>query len=280
MELSEILNSGAQSDPAPEPTPAPAEPAERTAPSGDTPAPEPTETRQRDEHGRFVGKPQGEQEPAPPAGRQDHGPIPIQALLDEREKRQRAERELEEWRRRAAPPPSPPQRPDVFADPDGAFSHIEQQVSEQVTRARLDMSVMMEQSSKPDYAEKESAFIEAVKANPALYQQMLADPHPAGFAYRVGSQVLAMREIGDPAGYRERIEKELREKLEAEYAAKYQQVTPPPQATPLIGQAPLGPSAFPTSLSTARAAAPRSPAPAFNGPTPLSALGNPALRMG
>jgi hypothetical protein len=272
MELNEILNSGAQSDPAPAPAPEP-QPAEPSAPapSGDTPAPEPTDSRQRDEHGRFVGKPQGEQEPAPPPGAaKDHGPIPIQALLDERDKRQRAERELEEWRRRAAPPPAPPQRPDVFADPDGAFQHIEQQVSEQVARARLDMSVMMEQASKPDYAEKEGAFIEAVKANPALYQQMLADPHPAGFAYRVGSQVLAMREIGDPAGYRERIEKELRERLEAEYAAKYQQVTPP--AAPL--------PAFPTSLSTARAAAPRSPAPAYNGPTPLTALGNPALRMG
>lgn len=277
MELNEILNSGAQSDPAPAPAPepTPAEPTPAPAPSGDPPAPEPKDDRARDEHGRFVPKPQGEQEPAPPAGRQDHGPIPIQALLDEREKRQRAERELEEWRRRAAPPPAPPVRPDVFADPDGAFSHIEKQVSEQVTRARLDMSVMMEQASKPDYADKEAAFIEAVKANPALYQQMLADPHPAGFAYRVGSQVLAMREIGDPAGYRERIEAELREKLEAEYAAKYQQVTPPapaPQSAPL--------PAFPTSLSTARAAAPRSPAPAFSGPPPLSVLGNPGLKMG
>jgi hypothetical protein len=270
MELTEILTGAAQNEPAaPEPTPAPA-PAEPTpAPSGEPPAPEPKDDRARDEHGRFVGKPQGEQEGAPPAPKQDHGPIPIQALLDEREKRQRAERELEEWRRRATPPPAPPVRPDVFADPDGAFSHIEQQVSEQVTRARLDMSVMMEQASKPDYAEKESAFIEAVKANPALYQQMMSDPHPAGFAYRVGSQVLAMREIGDPAGYRERIEQELREKLEAEYAAKYQQVTPP---------APL--PAFPTSLSTARAAAPRSPAPAFSGPPPLSVLGNPGLKMG
>jgi len=274
MELNEIL-SGAQSEPAaPEPTPAPA-PAEPSAPapSGEPPAPEPKDDRARDEHGRFVPKPQDGQQEAPPASKQDHGPIPIQALLDEREKRQRAERELEEWRRRATPPPAPPVRPDVFADPDGAFQHIEQQVSEQVTRARLDMSVMMEQASKPDYAEKESAFIEAVKSNPALYQQMMSDPHPAGFAYRVGSQVLAMREIGDPAGYRERIEQELREKLEAEYAAKYQQVTPPaPPPAPL--------PAFPTSLSTARAAAPRSPAPAFSGPPPLSVLGNPGLKMG
>jgi len=272
MELAEILSgtpgeTPAQApEPTPEPTPVPAE-------TGEPPAPEPTDSRARDEHGRFVGKPQGEQEPAPPAGRQDHGPIPIQALLDERDKRQRAERELEEWRRRATPPPAPPQRPDVFADPDGAFSHIEKQVSEQVTRARLDMSVMLEQANKPDYAEKEAAFIEQVKTNPVLYQQMLADPHPAGFAYRVGSQVLAMREIGDPAGYRQRIEQELREKLEAEYAAKYQQVTPPaPPPAPL--------PAFPTSLSTARAAAPRSPAPAFSGPPPLSVLGNPGLKMG
>jgi hypothetical protein len=278
MELNEIL-SGAQSDPAPAPAPepTPAEPTQQPAPSGEPPAPaEPKDDRPRDEHGRFAPKPQDGQEGAPPAPRQDHGPIPIQALLDEREKRQRAERELEEWRRRAAPPPAPPQRPDLFADPDAFGAHVEQQVTEQVTRARLDMSVMLEQANKPDYAEKEGAFIEAVRANPALYSQMLADPHPAGFAYRVGSQVLAMREVGDPASYRERIEAELREKLEAEYAAKYrsselgrEQVSPPQHQ-----------SAFPTSLSTARAAAPRSPAPAFNGPTPLSALGNPALRMG
>lgn len=272
MELNEIL-SGAQSDPAPAPAPEPqpAEPTPAPAPSGEPPAPEPKDDRARDEHGRFVPKPQGEQDAAPPAAKQDHGPIPIQALLDEREKRQRAERELEEYRRRTAQPPAPPQRPDVFADPDGAFQHVERQVAEQVTRARLDMSVMMEQANKPDYAEKESAFIEAVKANPALYQQMLADPHPAGFAYRVGSQVLVMREIGDPAGYRERIEQELREKLEAEYAARYQQVAQP--------AAPTAPTAFPTALSTARAAAPRQTGPTFSGPTPLSALGNPALRM-
>jgi hypothetical protein len=287
MELAEILSGGTGAEPAATPEPAPAEPP-ASPQTGETPAPEPRDdTRQRDEHGRFVPKQQGEQEPAPPAGKQDHGQIPIAALLDEREKRQRAEqdreqyrRELEEHRRRAAPPQP---RPDLFQDPDGALAHVERQVSEQVTRARLDMSVMMEQQAKPDYPEKEAAFIAAVQANPALYQQMMADPHPAGFAYRVGSQVLAMREIGDPASYKDRIvdddallERMLQKRglsLQALSKLGAEQVRSPQPASPQYPN-------LPSSLSTARSAAPRSPAQASADDLPLAALGNPGLRMG
>lgn len=279
MELAEILSGKPEdAEPAAAPEPAP-EPAE----TGDTaPAAEPrSDDRPRDEHGRFAKtEAQGEAPPVPPTAKTETGPIPIQALLDERERRQRAEqereqyrREVEEFRRRAAPPAK---RPDLFEDPDGALGHIERQVSEQVTRARLDMSVMMEQQARPDYAEKEAAFIQAVQANPALYQQMMADPHPAGFAYRVGSQVLAMREIGDPASYKERIvdDDALLERMLQKRGLSLQQLQAPQQAP----AAPL--PAFPSSLSTARSAAPRQPAQASADDLPLAALGNPGLRMG
>lgn len=274
MELDDILSGTG------EPAPA-AEPREPSPPTGE-PAPEPREGRQRDEHGRFTPEPQDEQEAAPPAAKQEAGPIPIQALLDERDKRQRAERELEEWRRRAAPPPAPPQRPDLFEDPDGAIEHLRREFQQQLVAERLNYSVASAQIQYPDYSEKEKAFIAAVQheaqqdpqGQSTLYRQMVADPNPASFAYRVGSQVLAMAEIGpDPSAYKQRLvdDDALFEQMLEKRGMSQQSLQPPPQQA--------AQSVFPTSLSTARASAPRQSAPAQTGSTPLSALGNPALRM-
>lgn len=283
MELNEILKGAVPNDPAPAPAAAP-EPSEPSAapPTGETPDPEPRDERPRDEHGRFAPRTQDEREAAPPAAKQDPGQIPIQALLDERDKRQRAERALEEARRQA-PPPAPPPRPNLFEDPDGAIDHLRQEFQQQLIAERLNSSVAFAQSQYQDYGEKEQVFIETVqreaKADPhgqsALYRQMIADPNPAQFAYRVGSQILAMQEIGpDPTSYKERLvdDDALFQKMLEKRGLSQQQLQPP---------APSAPAAvFPTSLSTARAAAPRQPAAAYNGPTPLTAFGNPALKMG
>jgi hypothetical protein len=289
MELNEIL-SGVPSDPAPQPATAPEPAAPQDPPrTGETPDQEPRDDRPRDEHGRFAPRRQDE-DAAPPAARQEPGPIPIQALLDERERRQKAERERDEWRQRAAPPPTPQPRPDVFADPDGAFEHIRAEFRrdlelERQQRAvdRLNYSVATAQVQYPDYAEKEAAFIAAVQAEAqrdpsgqsALYRQMMSDVNPAGFAYRVGSQALAIAEIGpDPTQYKERLvdDDALLERMLQKRGLSLQQLQQPAAQAP----APV----FPTSLSTARAAAPRQPAEPFTGPTPLTAFGNPALRMG
>jgi len=281
MELNEIL-SGETTEPTPAPAPEPREPSS-PPPTGEPPAPEPRNDRPRDEHGRFAPRTEGEPEAVPPTAKQEPGPIPIQALLDERERRQRAERELEELRRRAAPPPAPPARPDLFEDPDAALDHIRQEFQQQLLQERLNFSVAHAQTQYQDYGEKEAAFIAAVQAEArqdphnqsSLYRQMIADPNPASFAYRVGSQVLAMREIGpDPTAYKTRLvdDDALFQQMLEKRGLTQQQLQQPAPSAP----APV----FPTSLSTARAAAPRQSAPSFNGPTPLSALGNPALRMG
>lgn len=289
MELDEILSGAEPAAPAPAP-----EPREPEAPPTGEPADQETGTdRPRDEHGRFAPRTQDEQDAAPPAAKQEAGPIPIQALLDERDRRQRAERELEEYRRRAAPPPAPPQRPDLFEDPDGALESIRQEFRRELAAERLNYSVASAQVQYGDYGQKEAAFIEAVKAEAqndpqgqsTLYRQMIADPNPASFAYRVGSQVLAMREIGpDPTSYKDRLvdDDALFQRMMEKRGL---QPPPQPQYQP-SDQASLGrlPAAapqpvFPTSLSTARAAAPRQSAPAYTGSTPLSALGNPALKM-
>jgi hypothetical protein len=58
----------------------------------------------------------------PPAGY-----IPMAAVLDEREKRQRLERELEEYRRKAQEAERPQQPIDPIADPDGFNRQLEMQ---------------------------------------------------------------------------------------------------------------------------------------------------------
>jgi hypothetical protein len=285
MELDEIL-SGVPSDPQPAVPPEPPQDPPRT---GETPDPEPRDDRPRDEHGRFAPR-TPEEDAAPPAAKQEPGPIPIQALLDERERRQKAERERDEWRQRAAPPPTPQQRPDVFVDPDGAFEHLRTEFREELARERLERvtervnySVATAQVQYPDYADKEQAFIAQVQAEAqrdpngqsALYRQMMSDPNPANFAYRVGSQILALREIGpDPTTYKEKLvdDDALFQRMLEKRGLSQQQLEPP------VAQAPR--PVFPTSLSTARAAAPRQPAVGYNGPTPLTAFGNPALKMG
>jgi hypothetical protein len=279
MELTEVLSGQSQAAPAPEPTPEPQPPPQAEPQTGETEGDAAPPSRPRDEQGRFAPKQADPTDAAPPAAkdpsggsgslanRESHGPIPIQALLDEREKRQRAERELDDLRRKVQPP-QPPPRPDLFADPDGALNHVETRVAQEIARARLDMSVMMERNQRQDYDEKENAFVSYVQQHPEVYFQMLQDPHPAGFAYRVGAQVLASKEIGDPVSYRERLREELRQELQAELAQ--QQPAQPAQPA-------YSPQSFPSSLATARSSAPRGQT--WTGPPSLDALGNPALRM-
>jgi hypothetical protein len=148
-------------------------------------------------------------------------------------------------------------RPDLFEDPDGALNYVQHQFQQQLTRTRLDMSVAMAKTQFQDYEQAEAAFVDAVKANPTLYDQMLNDPHPAGFAYRVGKQVEALREIGsDPNAYktkiRQELEAELRKQIESEQRS---------------GQAAVR-SSIPPSLAAARDTNGRF-APGWSGAPPL-----------
>jgi hypothetical protein len=214
--------------------------------------------------------------PAPPAGEQEPEHVPYAALRDERRRRQDAERVQAEYERKlaayeqmlqtqqASQAPQQPPPPDLFADPDGRLQHLErsleQRSQELINRKILDMSATFERNARPDYAEAETAFVQSAKANPMLYEQMMADPHPAGFAYRVGKQILALREIGgDPAAYREKVRQEERDRYrkewEEEQAGRQQQLR----------------QSIPPSLARERDTSGRF-APAWSGPTPLSQI--------
>lgn len=127
------------SQPAPAPAP---EPAGGDGDDGHQP---------RDEHGRFAAKAQAEadaaaeagDEPAPkPEPERDHR-IPIRELLDERDRRQAAERraaeyerQVQAWQRQQREAEQAPQRPDPIQDPDAYADWVQQSIGGEVKTAQ------------------------------------------------------------------------------------------------------------------------------------------------
>ena len=165
---------------------------------------------------------------APPATPEDHGRIPIAALLDEREKRKEKEREAEELRRRiaemeakAAP------KPDFFADPEAALAAAQRAAQAAAINTKLETSRFLAEEKYG--AEKVQAAYEFFDKNPHLSAPLLNSPSPFHAAVREYEKHMAMTEIGeDPAAYRARIEAEIREKILAEMNVQPKPATPPP----------------------------------------------------
>lgn len=143
-------------------TPAPAAPA-AAAPE---PTPSNTDTQPRAADGRFAPKgDDGQAAPAAPAAPAaatpaphtatittptpaadplvsdgQGGMVPLSALLDERDKRQKAEARAEQLARSQTPAPAPPPRPDPEADPAGAAAYDAAHASAQFYNYRLQTS--------------------------------------------------------------------------------------------------------------------------------------------
>lgn len=218
----------------------------------------------RDDKGRFkatepkADEDTGEEDAAPPAAdRQDKShSVPVTALLDEREKRQRieaeaeqAKRELAEYRRREEQARrQPPEVPDILENPDGYRQHVESMFDQRLNAQRLQMSRFM---AEREYgAEEVNAAFEFFNRHPrdswALIQE--ASPfHAAVEAYRRNQ---AVEEFGtDPNAYREKLraemEAEMRESIRAELAAEMTPNRPKSPPRSLAGMASSGSNAPP-----------------------------------
>lgn len=227
---------------------------------------------------------------------------------DERRKRQAAEqraadleRELNDLKSGKAPQqqqpqqqPQPkviPERPDPFVDPEGArrWDNDRQTEREAANEQRefertcaLSESFMVELKGEADYREKENAFGEAIKANPALAVQLRRSANPAKFAYDQGKKFLALKEIGDdPEAFRARERERLRAEIEAELKAKggegggenpADQGEKPAQPDAKAPATPAAKAAIPATLAkiASSSPAPREPGKNWNGPTPLT----------
>jgi hypothetical protein len=181
----------------PEAAPEPLEPAEEAPTEA-----EPAETEETT----------GEIEAAPPAAEREPAHIPIAALMDERERRQAAERQLAELN--AEP------KPDFYEDPEQAFAQHQQETAASMENVKVDMSVEMSRMMHEDYDEKLQVWSQMSANNSLLYDQAAQSAHPGEFAYQAAKNQMAIAEMGNPTEYREKLKAELKLELEADAKAK------------------------------------------------------------
>ena len=165
---------------------------------------------------------------APPATPEDHGRIPIAALLDEREKRKEKEREVEALNRRIADyEAKATPKPDFFADPEAALAAAQRAAQAAAINTKLETSRFL--AEEKFGAEKVQAAYEYFDRNPHLSGQLLTSPSPFHAAVKEYERHQAMTEIGeDPGAYRARVEAEVRERILAEYNVQPKPTAPPP----------------------------------------------------
>lgn len=218
--------------PAPQPTQA-AAPAAETAPvaaepiaaspaaatdaatAPDTDAPDGvsgSETRQRDDKGRFV---------------------PLQSLHEERNKRkdeQKRSRELEQQlaqlrgrleatERFAQPSPAaPPADPDTqfWQSPTGFVEQAIQAKEAEFQNRFVAMSEMMVREQHSDFDEALESFQDAARSAPHLIAQMRVNPHPAKFVYETGKTYAKAKDVGSIDELEARIRADERAKVTAE----------------------------------------------------------------
>lgn len=175
--------SKSDSQPAPEPTPEPpaSEPPAQVQPASE-PAPEPT------------SQPVSAPVQPPP------GYIPMAAVLDEREKRQKYERELEELRRKFEEATrKPPQPLDPIADPEA----FERQLNERIERVRWDAITSASHVAAlrlhgPEKVKSAEEWLQLeLQSNPAFWQVIQRQPDPYDFVVSQHQRSLRLQKIGD-----------------------------------------------------------------------------------
>lgn len=138
--------------------------------------------------------------------------VPLAALLEVRQ-------QLQELKSLAAPKEQPVPAPDVFEDPEGYQKHMRGVVEQTSINQKLEMSRFM---AERDFGKEQvDAMFEYFNQHPEQSRQFLSSPSPFHAGMDFFNQQRVATEIGnDPAAYREKLEAEIRTKLEAEMVAK------------------------------------------------------------
>lgn len=166
-------------------------------------------------------KVKGDTPAAPPAASEDKSnPIPIQALLDERERRQKAEREAEEGRqfRRQL---EAQRRQEAMQDPEQRIQLEREQFHRALLANKLQQSRFL---AEREYgAEEVKAAYAFFDQHPQLSHQLMSHPSPYHAAVDFYRRQKIADEVGsDPEAWRARE----REKLRAELLAEMPQTQP------------------------------------------------------
>lgn len=227
------------------------------------------------ETGQYVAKEAAKAEPAPEAALEapaaEAKPAPQQpvkeqpkqeftdkeraflaAAQEERRKRQALEAQLAQLQQQP-----PAEKKSFWDDPEAALAASEQKVNEAILKTRLGTAEAIARTKYSDFDANIAEFGELMNNVPGVKDQWLAAQDPAEFAYQVGKRQKELKSIGNLEEYKQRIERETRAKLEAEYKAKEE------ERRKLAAD-------LPTSLNSARGSNPTRPV--FNGPTPFDAI--------
>ena len=152
----------------------------------------------------------------------ESGHVPLAALLDEREKRQKLQAELEQYRSQQKPQETQP--PDLFDDPAAYAAHVEQLISNKGFENAVVVSQAMMRMQHEDYDAMEAKFADMVKENPSLAVQLRNAELPAVFAYETAKKAekLALLENVDEWEVKKtaELEAKIRAELTAELEAK------------------------------------------------------------
>lgn len=189
--------------------------------------PEPETGQPRDDKGRFAAKeevaPPPEAvaaTPPPPKPEPPSHQVPIQVMLDEREKRQTAAREAEELRQKVEyltrlvgqqpqPQPSAPEAPpDFFQNPDAYFDYRLDAPRREVMGALQALNQRMEMMSQISAVEKygqeavDAAYTEIANRMQRGqgvhdYQRIMASPHPYAELVKWHQRETNLAKVGD-----------------------------------------------------------------------------------
>ena len=181
----------------------------------------------------------GEEDPGstPEPEPQDTKSIPVTALLDEREKRQEAQRQLQENQRRQAELEAELRRlqqpkeqvPDWWEDPNKASQYHSQRLEQQFQQRLMQMSKF--QAEREFGQETVNEAVTYFDQHPQQSQQFMSHPSPFHAAVEFYQRQKVASEIGsDPEAYKQKLREELRAELEAELtqSPKSKPKAPPP----------------------------------------------------
>ena len=159
---------------------------------------------------------------------------------DEKAKRQELERKLADQDK-----PEETALPDPIDDPEGYAKALEQRNANSQFAMRVTLSQELMREKHADYDEKEAAFAELMKENPALVQGLHNSSNPAKYAYDLAVKHERMAQFDNfDTAVKSEVEKQvsaatekLREELEKEYSAKLKTATslPPSGAKGSLG---------------------------------------------
>lgn len=141
--------------------------------------------------------------------------VPYAAMKAEREKRQRLEHELAQVQQHLQNVQQP--EVDFYQQPDVYVQQHLQSVEHRTTQRFFAALEEQARESYPDFDEVFSEVYEQAQGNPLIAQQIINAANPAVAAYKLGKQAREMRQMQDPATYRQKIEAEVRAKVEAEF---------------------------------------------------------------